>query len=91
MKINSRLTINFVVPNPPGTRILCDAEIKDQPAGWRLRRGYGNHCQRHAVYIINGEELCRLHAGDRVLDLLMKDHPSLHYIKSNVPRLQRKP
>lgn len=91
MKINRNLTIDFAL-REDGKPLRCTAKVKDSPPGWRLRRGYGNNCQRHAVYLINNEGyFCRLHAGDRVLDLLMKDHPSLHYVKSNVPRLQRKP
>ena len=69
----------------------CDAPIKDAPAGWRQRRGYGNTCQRHAAYVVNGKKLCRLHAGNEVLDQLFAKHPTHFYNKANQPSVQVKP
>lgn len=94
MKVN-HLDVDFVLPVqsevPRATRIYCEEEIKDQPTGWRQRRGYGNNCQRHAVYDIGSKKLCRLHAGTYLLDELFKAHPDYFYRKSNTPSLQRKP
>ncbi len=93
MKVNKH-DLDFILPavsakKPKPER--CEAEVKDQPEGWRARRGYGNNCQRHAVYNLEGRKLCRLHAGGELLDLLMQDHPTHFYRTANIPALQRKP
>lgn len=92
-RIRKALDLDFVVPGPgPQFRQeWCEAEIKDQPQGWRARRGYDNTCRRHAVYIVFGRKLCRIHAGAEILDQLFRDHPTHYYVQANVPRLQRRP
>jgi hypothetical protein len=95
LKINAYgLELDFVYPEIKGGRASiewCEAEIKDQPVGWRARRGYGGNCQRHATYNVNGKKLCRMHAGNEVLDQLFKNHKTHFYRVSNQPSVQRKP
>ena len=90
MKLNSYgLELDFIYP---ADRIQwCEAPIKDQPTGWRARRDYGNTCQRHATYDVNGKKLCRMHAGNEVLDTLFSKHPTHFYRVSNQPSVQPKP
>lgn len=90
MKINKDLDVDLAFYSPDTKRKWCEEPMKDQPHGWRASRGYGNSCQRHGFYIINGKTYCRQHAGGHVLDILMKDHPTLVYHKSNQPAVQKK-
>jgi hypothetical protein len=52
-------------------RPRCQATVSDQTAMFRERVGMDDLCQRHAVYRVNGEQLCKLHAGDKAISLLL--------------------
>ena len=93
-KLRDKLGLEFIIQDWTQLRLKvqrCDAEIKDQPAGWRARRGYGKNCQRHAIYTFNGKRLCRIHAGAAILDHLMADHPTHFYRLANQPSVMKKP
>lgn len=89
MKVPATLKLEFILPHEG--KIECEAEIKDNPAGWRQRRGYGNNCQRHAAYRVGEKKFCRMHAGAEVLDILYAAHPTHFYRVSNIPAVQMKP
>lgn len=50
----------------------CEAQVNDFTKQWRARAGKDDLCERHALYLIDGKRFCKFHAGDYVLNYLLK-------------------
>lgn len=49
----------------------CHANVGEFTARWREFAGKDNRCELGAMYVVNGELLCKRHAGDRLITLLV--------------------
>lgn len=64
--------VKLILPErKPWRRPRCSAEVQPATAHWRERFGKDTICELTASHEVNGKGLCRRHAGDLVLDLLI--------------------
>lgn len=50
----------------------CQAKVTEFTQRYRYYAGKDMLCERHALYSVDGEYFCKLHAGDRLVELLCK-------------------
>lgn len=50
----------------------CEAEVADSTARWRIYAGKDERCELGALYCIDGHMLCKRHAGDYLVQALVK-------------------
>jgi hypothetical protein len=58
------------------SREKCQGEITESGnRNWRQRQGLDFRCTRDALFDVNGDKLCALHAGRKLLEAALRDQP----------------
>ncbi len=50
----------------------CEAIVTDAVKGWRERAGKDFNCERLSRYEVGGKKLCKLHAGEALINYHLK-------------------
>jgi len=62
-----------ISPSRPWQRPRCEAKVTDLTARWREYSGKDDICEMRAHYEIGGAKLCKRHAGQLALTILLDE------------------